>query len=519
MMLPATQDRRYAAQRQVPTRNFNLPAPTGGINARDALTDMKPHDAVDLTNVFPEAGYCVVRKGNTPWATGLGDPIRSLMTWNGLTGTDKLFGGASTSVFNVTAQGAVGAADLTGLTNVDFQWTNIKTAAGAYLVIVNGADDMQAYDGTSWSTPSITVATSSTFANVCQFKERLWFSVVDSLDLYYLDIQSISGTATVFPMGAVFHRGGYVIGLGTFSNDSGDGPDDYFCIVSSNGEIAVYQGTDPNSATTWSLVGRFDVGLPIGRRCTIRWNGDMAVLTQDGVISMQAALRFSRESQQKAAITAKIQTLFSTYAAAYKDKFGWMQCTYPKARYLIVNIPTVEDSTQIQLVMNTITGFWTRFTNLNGGCWGIANDLLYFGGNDGTVYQADVGGLDVLAPISWEIRASWQQIWGPANKRFVMVRPTLLVGSGISYAITIDVDFDDGTPPAGYLPALASTAASMTWDWTWPGTWGGTNIIDQRWQTVGTIGTWSSVHLRGFANGGSMQCNALELGAQQGGPL
>jgi hypothetical protein len=518
MMFPATMDKRYALQKQAPTRTFNLPAPTGGINARDALTDMDEHDAVDLTNIFPEAGYCVLRKGNASWATGLGGPIRSFLTWNGLDGTDKIFGGAGTSLFDVTASGAVGAAVITGLTNVDFQWTNIKTAAGAYLAAVNGADSMRAFDGTSWSTPAITGATSSTFANVCQFKERLWFSVANSLDLYYLGIQSVAGAATVFPLGAVFHRGGHVVGLGTFSNDSGEGPDDYFCIVSSNGEIAVYQGTDPSSATTWSLVGRFDVGPPIGRRCTIRWNGDLSILTQDGVISMQAALRFSRESEQKAAITGKIQTLFSTYASAYSGNFGWMLCTYPKARYLIVNVPTVENSAQIQLVMNTITGAWTRFVNLNGGCWGVANDLLYFGGNDGTVYQANDGFLDVMAPIPWEIQTSWQQVWGASNKRFTMVRPTLLVGVGISYAITVDVDFQI-TTPTGILAPLANPFASMTWGWTWPGTWGGQNIVDQRWQTVGSLGTWASVHILGSSNGGSLQCNAFELGAMRGGPL
>lgn len=518
MMLPATLDKRYAAQRQAPTKTFNLPAPTGGINARDALTDMDEHDAVDMTNVFPEAGYVVARRGNASWATGLGGPIRSLLTWNGLDGGDIIFGGAGTSLFNVTASGPVGAAALADLTNVDFQWTDIKTADGMFLAAVNGADKMNAFDGTSWTIPTISGVDSATFANICQFKERLWFSQVDSLDLYYLGIQSIAGAATVFPLGAVFHRGGHVIGLGTFSNDSGEGPDDYFAIVSSNGEIAVYEGTDPTSATTWSLVGRFDVGLPIGRRCTIRWNGDMNILTQDGVISMQAALRFSRESGQKAAITAKIQTLFSNYTAAYQNNFGWMLCTYPKARYLVVNVPTGEDASQIQLIMNTITGNWTRFTNLNGGCWGVANDNLYFGGNDGTVYQADSGFLDVMASIPWEIQASWQMVWGAANKRFTMVRPTLLVGVGVRYAITVDVDFQI-TIPTGVLPALAPTSASMTWDWTWPGTWGGANIIDQRWQTVGAIGTWASVHMLGSVNGGALQCNAFEMGGQQGGPL
>jgi hypothetical protein len=99
-----------------------------------------------------------------------------------------------------------------------------------------------------------------------------------------------------------------------------------------------------------------------------------------------------------------------------------------------------------------------------------------------------------------------------------MVRPTLLVGVGISYAITVDVDFQI-TTPTGILAPLANPFASMTWGWTWPGTWGGQNIVDQRWQTVGSLGTWASVHILGSSNGGSLQCNAFELGAMRGGPL
>lgn len=519
MMLPAREDRRYRAQLQAPTKTFQLPAPTGGINARDAYTDMDEHDAVDLVNVFPEASYCAVRKGNATWATGMGAfAIRSLMTWQGLTGVDKMFAGVNNKIYDVTAQGAVGAASVSGLTNADFQWTNLENSGGMYLIAVNGADSLRAYDGSTWSIPVITVATSSTFANVIQFKERLWFSVVNSLDTYYLPVQAIAGAAALFPLGAVFRRGGHVVGLGTFSNDSGDGPDDYLGFVTSNGEVAIYQGTDPTSATTWALMGRFDIGLPIGRRCCIRWNGDMGVLTQDGIVSMRAALQFSRESIQKASITGKIQTLFSFATASYGTNFGWSMMTFPAARYLIVNVPNIENSTQTQFVMNTITGQWGRFTNWNGGCFGVANNQLYFGGNSGSTFVANSGFLDVAQPIPWEIQASWQEVGGAFNKLFTMVRPTLLVGTGVQYAITVDVDFAT-TMPTGLLPALAPTAATMIWPWTWPGTWGGGQIVDQRWQSVGAIGTWASVHMVGTIQNGSMQCNAFEVGAMKGGPL
>lgn len=514
MFAPASMDRRFRGLR-AKSGAYNLPAPTGGLNARDSYTDMDALDAIVLTNVFPEASYCAVRGGYAPWATGLGGPVRSLMTWNGLTGVDKMFGAAGSSIWDASASGAASAV-VTSLANVDFQWTNIKTAGGLYLIYVNGADPTGAYDGTTWTTPAITGADSATFVNVCQFKERLWFAVEDSLDLYYLGLQSIAGAATVFPMGSVFRRGGYVIGLGTFSNDSGLGPDDYFVIITNNGEIAVYQGTDPSSATTWSLVGRFDVGMPLGRRATVRWNGDLGIITQDGMVSMQAALRFDRASIQRATITGKIQTLFSQYAAQYRTNFGWSPCIFPKARYLIVNVPQVANSTQIQLVMNTLTGSWCSFEGMNAGCWGVANDTLYFGGNDGIVYQAAVGGLDDGEPIDWQAQTAWQMPGGAANKFFKMVRPVMVTGGSVQFNIGVYVDFALNAP-VGFPTSIPVSGA--TWPMTWPWTWPVENVLVQDWQSVGAIGTWVSAYIAGTSAGGTCQINSFEIVAEKGGIL
>ncbi len=500
------------AQRQV-SRPFSIPAPTGGINARDSFTDMEPDDAVGLVNIFPEANYVAVRKGHASWSTGMTNPVQTLLVYNSLTGADKLFSAAGSRIWDSTASGPA-SSSVTGLSNAKWQWTTLENAGGLFLIAVNGADSARSYDGTTWAVPAITGATSSTFINVAQFKQRLWFVPVNSLDLYYLGTEAIAGPASVFPLGSVFRRGGFIMAIGSFSRDAGEGPDDFFTIVTNNGEVAVYQGTDPDSATTWSLVGMFDVGKPIGRRCMARLNGDLTIITQDGVISMQAALQFDRSAGQKAAITAKIQTLFSQYAQRYRLNFGWQPCVYPKSRYLIVNVPAVPDSSQSQLVMNTVTGAWTTFTGMNAGCWAVANDQLYFGGDNGTTYQADNGYLDNSGSITWSARTAWQMYWGASNKLFTAVKPVMLTGGSASFAIQVDVDFQTSSP-TGYI--TSPMVSGMTWPWTWPGTWGGANVLDARWQSVGAIGTWASVNVVGSVNGSGLQINEFELVAQKGG--
>ncbi len=542
MFASAVTTRRGRAQRAV-SKPFNVPSPTGGINARDNFTDMDEKDAVDLVNVFPEANYCVVRNGFAPWATQMGsNPVETILVWNGLTGIDQLFGAAGPSIWSATSSGP-STAVLSGLSNARWQWTNLENAGGMFLTAVNGVDAPINYDGTTWGNPVFSGAADPTkFVNVAQFKERLWFASVDSLTLYYLDTQAIQGPTNPFPLGGVFRRGGYVIALGSFSNDAGEGPDDYFVIATNQGEVAVYQGTDPDSATTWSLVGIFNIGKPIGRRCMVHLSGDLAIITQDGIISMQAALQFDRSAGQKAAITAKIQTLFSSLSQSYYGNFGWQPQVFPKTRYLIVNVPEIEGMTQIQLVMNTVTGAWCRFEDQNANCWAVANDQLYFGGDYGTVYQAAVGFQDqVQAPlvfqnnsggnlqfqndsmqdiffvvdapknIEWEVRTSWQAWWGKFNKLFTAVRPILLTGGGVQFAIDVDVDFVAREPVGTINTPILS---GMVWPFIWPGLWGGGNVFDAQWHSVGTFGTWASIHVKGVIGGSQCQLQSFDLGAQ-----
>src|SRR4051812_44925710 len=100
----------------------SIAAPTGGWNARDALGAMDPLDAVTLQNWWPATSSVYLRYGFSNYATGLGSQVETVMAYSSGT-SDKLFGAtAGGSVYNVTAGGAVGAADLTGLTNGRWQY-------------------------------------------------------------------------------------------------------------------------------------------------------------------------------------------------------------------------------------------------------------------------------------------------------------------------------------------------------------------------------------------------------------
>ncbi len=175
------------------------------------------------------------------------------------------------------------------------------------------------------------------------------------------------------------HLGGKLQAMATWTIDAGYGVDDNLVFISDQGEVAVYRGTDPTSASTWSLIGVWIIGAPISRRCMAKYGGDLLILTLDGLIPFASALQSSR-LDPNIALSDKIQGAFAAAARTYKDTFGWGLLYNPLNNALMVNIPIAAGS-QEQFVMNNITKAWCRFTGWNANCFALLNDKPYFGGD------------------------------------------------------------------------------------------------------------------------------------------
>lgn len=498
-------------------RGFSIPAPVGGLNAVDEFSDMDPRDALVLDNFFPDAYNVVMRRGYASHVTGLGSTIESLLTWHGPT-SSKMFGAAGGKIYDVTTPGAVGGAVVTGLSSNRWQWTNFSTSGGNFLVLANGADSVRNYDGTNWTTPSITVATSSTFLSVCPHKGRLWFVQKNTRDAWYLPAASIAGAAVKFPLGAFFALGGRLVAIGTLSQDSGDGPDDYLCFVSSRGEVLVYQGTDPASTSTWGQIGRFRTGYPIGDRPLLSFGGDLIIVTSDGAISMSRMMQLDRAQTEKAAVTYKIQTLFNKAAQTYGSNFGWQAILYPKGNWAVFNVPLSTTRFE-QYVMNNITGSWCHFTNMNGSCWGLLNEALYFGGTNGTVYLADTGRTDNNGPISGALKTAWNYLGSRGVNKFItMIRPILQSSGSPSVLMSINTDFGNAMPTGAISFTSPSNAQWGSAQWG-TGRWAGSSNITTSWFSGGAIGYCVSVRINAVVDGQSFSVNSFDLQAEIGGPL
>lgn len=432
---------QQSQQQRLPESRF-LPIPTGGLDAISPLTSMPPDRAIILDNWFPQLRYIEIRRGHIQHAdtAEAGEPVESIMAYNAAAGSDdKLFAACNGKIFDVTTSTV--STEVTTLTNSRWQHINFSTSAGIFLMCVNGADGVRYFDGSNWATATITGATAADLIHIAAFKGRVWFVEKNTLDAWFLPPDSIQGKATRFPLGGTLKEGGFLQAIATWSLDGGDGPDDRIAFISSEGEVAVYAGTDPTNIATFQLQGVYTIGAPIGRRCFLKIGGDVAIICIDGVVPLSKAMVVARESVLAVTITANIQPLLNKDARNFKDLFGWELIGYPLGTRTILNVPQLENETAIQYVMNTVSGAWCRFTGMNANCWAIFQERLFFGGNDGIVMEADTGGDDDGQAISTDVRCAFNDCQEPRQKLFVMARPFIISDGDVSPGIAINVDF------------------------------------------------------------------------------
>lgn len=501
----------------------SIPSPVGGWNARDSIANMSVTDAVTLENWFPNVSNCVLRGGYTRYSTGLGGQVETLIEYNG-GATEKLFAVvANGNIYDVTAGGAVGAAVATGLTNGRWEYGNITTTAGSYIYAVNGLDSALLYDGSTWlsvtgvSAPfAITGVTTSTLDNVCLFKNRVWFLQKDTLKAWYLPTSAVGGAANALDLSSVARLGGYLVAIGTWTLDAGYGADDNLVFVTSRGEVIVYRGTDPASASTWALSGIWAVGDPVGKRCLLKYGGDLLMLTQDGLYPLASYLQSSR-LDPRVALSDKIQGAFVAATQTYGSVFGWQVVSVPKYNTLFVNVPiNASSAQQQQYAMNSITTSWCNFTGWGANCWGRYADNPYFGGNGFVGRAFDPGYEDNSANIETNAIQAFNYFGSRGTQKyFTRARPALFTDGSPSIFVGVNVDFDtsDTTAALSFSPNSAGVWNTGTWDVS---VWGSDLQITNNWQGITGIGYCAAVHLKSSSAGLQIEWAATDVVYQKG---
>ena len=497
----------------------SLPAPLGGWNARDSLANMEPTDAVTLINMFPTVSSLTMRGGYTKHATGLDGKVQTLMVYNN-GNNSKMFAVTNAGkIYDVTSGGAVGAPVVTGLTNGIWEYVNITTAGGSYLMAVNGADSALLYNGTTWTNPAITGVTSSTLCNITLFKNRLWFIEQYTLKAWYLPTNSIGGAAQYIDMSSIARFGGHLVDLDTWTIDAGYGVDDNLAFITSIGETIVYRGTDPASAATWSLIGVWKLGSPVGNRCMLKWAGDLLILTYDGLMPLAASLQSSR-LDPRVALSDKIQGAITSATTNYGGNhaaFGWQVVYTAKNNAVWINIP-VADGQQQQYVMNTITKSWCQFIGWAAYCWEIYQDDPYFG-SDGYVAKAwNDNYTDYTSNITTQTLQAFNYFGSRGVKKyFTRARPSIFSDGNPTISVGMNIDFDtsDTTAPVTFSGPTYGVWDGLTSTWD-VAIWGADPVIQNTWLGITGIGYCGGLQMKTASSGLQIQWASTDVVYQTG---
>lgn len=462
-----------------------IPAPYGGLNTRDALGAMSINDAIVCDNAFPSEGELAVRPGYASHATGMGSGSPETIAEYQSGATRHMVVASNLELYNASAAGAAtkisdGASPYS---NNQWQWVNFD----GVLQLVNGADATRQWDGTTMTLPAWT-GTALTFKWVYVFKNRFFFGKPNDADFWYGAINAKSGALTTFPLSRVHKAGGYIVGMTSYTIDAGNGVDDFAVFIMSSGAVIVYKGTDPGVVADWSLIGKYTMPEPISVRGATEVGSDTMIVTAEDVVPLTTVLRSGFLGSG-----SKISGAIRAATRVTRSSFGWQVILHPEGRMLIINYPTAIGFNQ--WVMNTITGAWCRFKDIEASCWGGYNTKMYFGGTGGVVYLFDDAYEDDAGTaISVTMTQAWSNLKSPGEKAIAACQPVLQSDGAVNYSIDIGYDF--------VTPAIASpvsvTSTGSPWDTSpWDTSpWSAGPVIANEWSICSGHGDMVSISIR-----------------------
>lgn len=354
--------------------------------------------------------------------------------------------------------------------------------------------------------------TSADMSFVWVYRNRLYFAEAGSMNAWYLDVDSVGGLAKKFPLAGVFGLGGALLfGQRWSLSSGGEGGISEQCVfVSTEGEVAVYQGLGPDDPQTWSQQGLYRIGRPLGKRAFIRGAGDLAIATSVGLVPLSKAIELDLTALTVASISYPIADAWQD-ALDQRGVVNWQGQIWPDQKVAVFAPPTASIGS-VMFIANTETGAWSRFTGWEGLCFDVFQGRMFFGESTGAVYIANETGLDDGAPYSAACLPLYDDLGSPSSRKIAKVgRYVLRASAEISGRITWQGDYNEQLPPSPDAESVGS-APSIWGDGIWgQSVWteGLPRLVIDRWHSLG--GTGYNVSLAFQVTSGALQPLDVEV--------
>lgn len=507
-------------------QGFTMPPPYSGLDLVSPIDNMEPTFALELVNVFPGPNAPTVRLGYEQFANiGIASPITTLTSLQLKDATTQLIATTDSNIYRITTAGSSSSIKgSTTITNGAFQ--TVTYANNLYLC--NGVDDAKVYTGTgNISDITFTGVAKSSLINVTAYKERLYFAEKNTAKVWYGGLQVV-GTAgspalTSFDFQYVFTKGGYLVGIGSFSTNTSMTSQDYFWACSSEGEIVFYNGTYAGDPTSWGLVARYYIGKPLGYRAFIRINNDIWVITEQGIVPISGLFMSDPEAAVQI-VSYKVNPLISDYAALTPFDHQWSGFFWPQGRRVYISIPISGNSCRF-LVYSIDTKGWTQFQLANdehafSSC--LFNQKPYYASATGIIWKGETGQADAVTTtdsqsIIYSGRCAFSFYGSRSNyKAFKDIRPIIKTRRGVTLNLGLDTDFKR----ASTVTTITTPPSLFTgWGSPWGSPWSADlEYVFDRYAAKGQ-GHCASIRFGGSLKNSTMQILGFEVRYDMGGQV
>lgn len=253
-------------------------APLMGLDLKSPLSAVKPGYCLVANNLICGSQKIHNRKGYEIYADmGIPDPIRTIIAapeWN-----QKLYCGGG-QIFNQSAEAVLSGSQSDYYVHAYFSHL---------LFLCNGLDDIRQFDGSEIKATGFTNSESENqnYAWCGVLNNEFVCGFDNSIDFYAPGVGKVAGALNPFYLSQYAKMGGKIMAAASWGRDAADGFHDYSAFITDQGEIIVYEGAGfGDSGGSVKYVGTYITARPIGRKCWLRWEGDIIWITENGFIPM-----------------------------------------------------------------------------------------------------------------------------------------------------------------------------------------------------------------------------------------
>jgi hypothetical protein len=308
--------------------------------------------------------------------------------------------------------------------------------------------------------------------------------------------------------------------------DGGDGVDDKIIAFGGGGDLLIYEGTDPTTAATFGLVGRWYYGIPpIGRRFFSDYGGDVVIVSTRGLMFLSELLVLGGKASDFHDSAGKINQVLAQQVTSTLTVPYWEVLYLLQEQLVLINVPNTAVDFDQQLIYEINAKAFAWFTGMLMQTVHFFQNNVYFGTTDGYVNQAFVGRTDgetllgeVGQTLEGQVQVAWVGTPDPAMiKRYIMVEPYFIATQPPSVLVQINTDWSFQNTPGspGYVLPSDSTWDVGLWD---VAHWAGAQNSYKAWAGITGLGHFASLRMSIRGEPGTIFTNYVLIG-EQGGAL